>query len=381
MGMALYTTEHEEFRRVARDFLAREVVPNIEAWSQDKLVPRDFFRKLGEIGIIGLGIPTEFGGGGATGFLYLAVWIEEVARINVQLGGLSVHMNVVMPYVLRYGSAEQKERWLPGMATGDLLAAIAMTEPGTGSDLAGITTSAVRDGDQYIVNGAKTFITGGANADLVVVVARTSRGENRREGLSLLVVERGMPGFSVGQNLDKIGLRTQDTTELFFSDVAIPARNRIGDEGRAFEYLTSNLPQERLVIAVGAVAMARAALDTTIDYVKNRTAFGQPISSFQNTRFELASSDIELSAAEAFLERAMSAHEQDDLSASEAAKVKIFCTEVQNRIVDRCLQLHGGYGYMLEYPIARMFTDARVTKIYGGTNEVLRTIVARSLGI
>jgi alkylation response protein AidB-like acyl-CoA dehydrogenase len=376
-----YTEEHENFRRVARGFLAKEVVPHFPEWEEAGLVPREFFPKLGELGVLGLQIPQVYGGAGVESFLFSAVWLEETARAYVHLGGSSVHTNVVLPYFLSYANPEQKRRWLPGMASGALMSAIAMTEPGTGSDLAGIATTARRRGDHYVLGGAKTFITGGVNADLVIVVARTARTENRREGLSLLVVERDMPGFTRGRTLDKIGLKVQDTAELFFDDVEVPVENLLGVEGEAFRYLTGNLPQERLHIAVTAVAAAEAAIATTLDYVKERHAFGKPVAAFQNTKFELAGCVAETEAGRAMLERALLAHDVGELSGADAAKLKVFCTELQGRVVDRCLQLFGGYGYMREYPIARLYADARVTRIYGGTTEVLKTVIAKSLGL
>ncbi len=381
MRRTLFSPEHEEFRRTARDFLAREVVPHFPEWDQAGLVPREIFRRVGELGVLGMSIPESYGGGGTDSFLYPAIWAEETAYAYVNLGGLTVHLNVVLPYFLRYCTDKQRERWFPRMASGDAVAAIAMTEPGTGSDLAGMTTTAYRDGSDFILNGAKTFITGGVNADLVIVVARTATGADRRSGLSLLVVERGMPGFTVGRNLDKIGLKTQDTAELFFTDVRVPVDNLLGEEGAAFSYLSSNLPQERLGIAVGAQAAAEAALATTVQYVSGRTVFGEPVSSFQNTKFELAACAVEIEAGRALVDRALAAREAGELTAADAAMAKVFCTELQGRIVDRCVQLHGGYGYMREYPIARLYADARVTRIYGGTTEVLKTIIAKSLGL
>jgi acyl-CoA dehydrogenase len=382
MKRSLFTAEHEDFRAMVRDFLAREVVPVFPEWLEQELVPREFFRSVAKLGILGMNIPEEYGGSGPADFRYNLVISEEVARALVQLGPLRTHMDVVMPYFLTYANDEQRTRWFPRIASGDLITAIAMTEPGTGSDLAGIRTSAVRDGDGYVLNGAKTFITGGITAGLVIVVARTSTDQsNRRAGLSLLVVEDGMPGFEKGRKLDKIGLPVQDTAELSFTDVRVPAANLLGEEGRAFEYLGRNLAGERLTIAAGAVAAARTALDTTIAYVQQRQVFGKPVSSFQNTKFELAAVATEVEAAQAMLDRAVSEHVQGELSAVDAAKTKLFSTEVQARSVDRCLQLFGGYGYMNEYPIARLYADARVTRIYGGTSEVLKTIVSKSLGL
>lgn len=381
MKSTIYTEDHDSFREMAREFLAKEVVPHFPDWETAGLVPREVFNQIGDLGVLGIQVPEEYGGAGSDSFLYSAVWAEETARAYVNLGGLSVHMNVVLPYFLAYCSEEQKRRWFPGLACGELMTSIAMTEPGTGSDLAGMTTSATRQGEHFVLNGAKTFISGGINADLVVVVARTGRGENRRDGLSLLVVERDMAGFTRGRNLDKIGLKTQDTAELFFEDVRVPVANLLGEEGKAFSYLTSNLPQERLGIAVGAQAAAEAALTTTLEYVRERKVFGTTVSAFQNTKFELAACAIDIEAGRSFLDRALAEHEAGELSSADAAKVKVFCTEVQDRVIDRCLQLHGGYGYMREYPIARLYADARVTRIFGGTTEVLKTIVAKSLDL
>ncbi|MEU5851390.1 acyl-CoA dehydrogenase family protein [Saccharopolyspora shandongensis] len=381
MRSTAYDAEHEAFREVVREFLAKEVVPYFADWEKAGLVPRDLFNKAGEIGMLGLQVPEEYGGGGTSSFKFNAVITEETARAGVSLGGFSVHANVVVPYFINICNEEQKKRWLPGLAGGELMSAIAMTEPGTGSDLAGMATTATREGEYYMLNGAKTFITGGHNADLVIVVARTGHGENRRDGLSLLVVERDMAGFSRGRNLDKLGLKAQDTAELFFDDVRVPAANLLGEEGRAFEYLSANLPQERLGIAVAGQAAAEAALRTTVAYVKERKVFGKPVASFQNSKFELAGCEVEIEAGRAMLERALDEHDAGELSAADAAKVKVYCTELQSRVIDRCLQLHGGYGYMLEYPIARMYADARVTRIFGGTTEVMKTIIAKSLGL
>ncbi|MEV0702924.1 acyl-CoA dehydrogenase family protein [Saccharopolyspora sp. NPDC050389] len=381
MRSTAYNAEHEAFREVVREFLAKEVVPYFADWEKAGLVPRDLFNKAGEIGMLGLQVPEEYGGGGTSSFKFNAVITEETARAGVSLGGFSVHANVVVPYFISICDEEQKKRWLPGLANGELMSAIAMTEPGTGSDLAGMATTATREGEYYMLNGAKTFITGGHNADLVIVVARTGHGENRRDGLSLLVVERDMAGFSRGRNLDKLGLKAQDTAELFFDDVRVPAANLLGEEGRAFEYLSANLPQERLGIAVAGQAAAEAALRTTLAYVRERKVFGKPVASFQNSKFELAGCEVEIEAGRAMLERALDEHDVGELSAADAAKVKVYCTELQSRVIDRCLQLHGGYGYMLEYPIARMYADARVTRIFGGTTEVMKTIIAKSLGL
>jgi alkylation response protein AidB-like acyl-CoA dehydrogenase len=383
MRRAIFTPEHDAFRDAIRQFLVKEVVPDYPAWEKAGAPPRDFYRRAGELGFIGIQVPEQFGGGGEPTFTYNAILTEESQRACVGLGSLRVHMDVVLPYFLHYANAEQKRRWLPGVASGELMTAIAMTEPGTGSDLAGIRTTATRDGDHYVLNGAKTFITGGLNADLVLVVARTSpaAAENRREGLSILVVESSSPGFSVGRNLEKLGLKAQDTTELFFRDVRVPADNLLGEEGSAFRYLLHNLPQERLTIAVAALGSAAAALTLTVDYVTQRNVFGQPVSSFQNTKFVLADCATRIEAGQALVDRALDAHNAGELTVADAAKAKLFCTELQAKVVDECLQLHGGYGYMLEYPIARLYADARVTRIYGGTNEIIKTIISKDLGL
>jgi alkylation response protein AidB-like acyl-CoA dehydrogenase len=380
----IFDDEHEQFRDTVRAFFAKEVVPEFATWEEQGAPPRTFYRRAGELGIVGMQVPEEHGGGGQTTFKFNAVLTEEAFRAKVGLGSLRVHMDIVLPYMLRLATDEQKARWLPGVASGDLMTSIAMTEPGTGSDLAGITTTAVRDGDSWVVNGAKTFITGGANADLVLVVARTasaSSDADRRAGLSIVVVETSRPGFSVGRPIRKLGMHAQDTVELSFVDVRVPASNLLGEEGQGFRHLGQNLPQERLAIALGATAAATAAIAATTEYVTERKAFGQSLSSFQNTKFVLADCATEVEAAQALCDRALEEHDADRLTGADAAKVKLFCTEVQGRVVDRCLQLHGGYGYTLEYPIARLYADARVTRIYGGTSEVLKTIIAKSLGV
>jgi acyl-CoA dehydrogenase len=382
MRRTLFEETHEDFRLLVRDFLAREVVPSYEDWRRAGLVPRDLFTALGKLGIIGTSIPEEYGGGGQDDYRYNAVIQEECARACVTLGGLRTHLDIVVPYFTGLANAEQRARWLPGLASGELYTAIAMSEPATGSDLAGITTRAIRDGDHFVLNGAKTFITGGYHADLVIVVARTAVDpDNRRAGLSLLVVEKGMPGFTVGRKLEKIGLAVQDTVELSFTDVCVPAANLLGEEGAAFILLGRNLAQERLAIAVGAVAQARTAIDLTVAYVRDRDVFGKPLAQFQNTKFELAALDAELTAAQALLDAAITALVAGELDPVDAARTKLVCTETQGRVVDRCLQLHGGYGYILESPIARLYTDARVTRIYGGTSEVMKLIISKSLGL
>ncbi|MDX3230318.1 acyl-CoA dehydrogenase family protein [Streptomyces sp. ME19-01-6] len=382
MRRDVFTADHEAFRELVRDVVAKEVVPHYAEWEKAGRLPRSFFERLGSLGLLGVAVPEEYGGGGQPDYRYNVVLQEEAARALVTLGTVRTQLDVVLPYFLTYANEEQRRRWFPGLAAGRLLTAIAMTEPGTGSDLAGIRTTAVRDGDHYVVSGAKTFITGGLLADLVIVVARTSTDpDDRRAGLTLLVVEDGMPGFTRGRVLDKMGIKVQDTVELAFDEVRVPVANRLGEEGKAFTYLGHNLPQERMTVAVGSVAQARAALDTTIAYVRERHVFGTPVASFQNTKFELAAVDAEIEAAQAVLDRAVLELVDGRLSGADAAKVKLFCTEMQARAVDRCLQLFGGYGYMLEYPIARLYADARITRIYAGTSEVMKVIIAKSLGL
>ncbi|WP_406444473.1 acyl-CoA dehydrogenase family protein [Streptomyces sp. NBC_00631] len=382
MRRTLFERDHQDFRLLVRDFIAREVLPVYEDWRHAGLVPRDLFTSMGKLGILGAAIPEEYGGGGQDDYRFNVVIQEECARAGVTLGGLRTHLDVVVPYFTGLADAGQRARWLPGLASGDLYTAIAMSEPGTGSDLAGIATRAVRDGDHWVLDGAKTFITGGHHADLVIVVARTGTDpHDRRAGLSLLVVEKGMPGFTVGRRLEKIGLTVQDTVELAFDAVRVPTANLLGEEGAAFTHLGRNLAQERLAIAVGAVAQMRAAIDLTVAYVRDRRIFGKALSSFQNTKFELAAVATEAEAAQTLLDAAISALVAGELSPADAAKAKLFCTETQGRVVDRCLQLHGGYGYILESPIARLYADARVTRIYGGTSEVLKTIISKSLGL
>jgi alkylation response protein AidB-like acyl-CoA dehydrogenase len=381
----VFTEDHEAFRETIRDFIAKEVVPVYPEWEKAGHAPKDFYLKLGELGVFGIEVPEEFGGAGMTGFKYQAVVTEECARAGVSFGSAGVHTGLCLPYIMEYANEEQKKRWLPKFVSGEMMTAIAMTEPGTGSDLAGMTTTAKlsEDGTHYVLNGAKTFITGGVQADLVLVIARTSPAtpEDRRGGLSILCVDTTLPGYSVGRKLDKIGLRTSDTGELSFVDVKVPVEDLLGEEGKAFSYLAHNLVQERLAIAVGAYASARAAVDLAVAYTKDRKVFGQSVATFQNTKFELAACEAEVDAAQAVVDRALEQFETGDLTAADVAKAKLFTTEVCSRVVDRCLQLHGGYGYILEYPIARLYADNRVFRIYGGTSEVMKMVIAKSLGL
>ncbi|WP_239066170.1 acyl-CoA dehydrogenase family protein [Microbacterium hibisci] len=377
----IYDEDHEQFREVVQAFVEQHARPNADRWSAEGKVDRWLFTKAAEAGILGFAIPEEYGGGGADDFRFHAIMGEELARNPVSDGMACIALSndIVIPYFTDLTNDEQKQRWLPGIAAGELIVAIAMTEPGTGSDLSGIRSSAVRDGDDYIVNGTKIFISNGQNADLVVTAVRTSEDPHR--GLSLLVVETDAPGFSRGRNLEKIGLHAQDTSELVFQDVRVPAANLLGAEGDGFFGLMRNLPQERLSIAAAAVAASEGVLERTLTYVKDRKAFGKPIGSFQNTRFELADMVTATDVSRAYIDRCIGIHSAGELSAEDAAAAKFWTTEQYVQIVNRCLQLHGGYGYMREYRIARDYEDARITTIYGGTTEIMKEIVGRSLGL
>ncbi|HEX4247855.1 MAG TPA: acyl-CoA dehydrogenase family protein [Pseudonocardia sp.] len=374
----VYGDEHEQFRDTVRTFVETRVRPCHEQWERAGVVDRALYTDAGAQGLIGFEVPETYGGAGVRDFRFNAVIQEEFgyAGFTSASSCLSLHNDVVLPYFLA-GDAEQRARWLPGIGAGELVTAIAMTEPGAGSDLAGIRTRARRDGDHYVLDGAKTFVTSGQNADLVIVVART--GEHPHRGLTLLVVERGMPGFERGRNLDKIGQHGQDTSELSFTEVRVPVANRLGEENQAFGWLMRNLPQERLTIAVNATASAAGALERTLDYVVARRAFGQPIGTFQNSKFLLAELATEVDIARTFVSDCLAAHVADRLTPQRAAKAKWWTTELLTKVVDRCLQLHGGYGYMTEYPIARSYVDARVQTIYGGTTEIMKEIIGRDL--
>jgi alkylation response protein AidB-like acyl-CoA dehydrogenase len=385
MRRTVFNEDHEAFRQTLREFIQAEVVPNYQDWYDAGLVPREFYYKLAELGLFGIEVPEEYGGAGITSFKYSAVQTEELAMAGVSFGGSSVHVALCLPYLLRIGTEAQKKRWLPPFMSGEAMYAIAMTEPGTGSDLAGMRTTAKlsADGSHYVLNGAKTFITGGVNADRVIVCARTSpaKEDDRRYGISLLVVDTKAEGYSVGRKLDKIGLKTSDTAELSFNDVQVPVDELLGEENRGFSYLGQNLPQERLSIAYGAYSQAAAAVELAKKYTQDRHIFGKSVASFQNTKFELAACKTEVDAAQAVADRALEAHDLGELTAAEAASAKLFCTEVASRVIDRCLQLHGGYGYINEYPIARLYADNRVNRIYGGTSEVMKTIIAKDMGL
>ena len=380
MRRTLFNEEHDLFRTSVRTFIEREVTPNFDCWDQAGIVDRTLFTAAGAAGFLGIDAPERFGGGGVQDFRYNAIINEEFAYSGAAPAGIGItlHNDVCLPYFLSLATEEQQQRWMPGICSGELITAIAMTEPWIGSDLASMSTTALRDGDDYVVNGAKTFITNGINADLVIVAVKTDPKE-RHKGMSLLVVERGTPGFERGRNLEKVGLHAQDTAELFFTDARVPATNLLGAEGMGFVHLMENLPQERLSIAVGAVAAARQALRWTLEYTHERTAFGQPVAAFQNSRFVLAECATEIEIAEIFLDRCIEALNQQELTAAEAAMAKWWTTELQKRVVDSCVQLHGGYGYMIEYPIARAYLDTRIQTIYGGTTEIMKEIIGRSL--
>jgi alkylation response protein AidB-like acyl-CoA dehydrogenase len=382
MERTIFTPEHDLFRESFRQFVQREIVPNNEKWEAAGIVDRSLFEAAGAAGFLGIAVPEEFGGGGSDDFRFSLIMGEELDAAGVAGAGsgLGLHNDIVLPYFMEYCNDEQKQRWLPGLCSGELISAIAMSEPGAGSDLAGMATTAVRDGDTYIVNGSKTFISNGIISDVVVVAVKTDL-EAKHRGITLLVLERGMEGFERGRNLDKIGRHSQDTAELSFTDVRVPVENRLGEEGKGFYYMMFNLPQERLNIAISAVAGSQYAFDVTLDYVKERTAFGQPVGSFQNSKFKMAEMATELEIAWAFLDRCVLAHNDRALTAEEAAMAKWWTTELQKRVTDQCLQLHGGYGYMEEYPIARAWRDGRVQSIYGGTTEIMKEIIGRSLGL
>jgi alkylation response protein AidB-like acyl-CoA dehydrogenase len=387
MQRHLYDEDHDAFRSSFRTFVDKEIVPHADEWDAAGIVSRDLFTAAGRSGFLGMEIPEALGGGGVRDFRFNAVISEELMRSgHGAIGlGLTLHNDICLPYFLAYCSEEQRERWLPGIASGELITAIAMTEPGIGSDLASMSTSARRgsdgNGDHYVVNGSKTFITNGINADLVITAVKTDPAQRHR-GMSLLVLERGMAGFERGRNLDKLGQHAQDTAELSFTDVRVPVTNLLGaGEGQGFTQLVTNLPQERLSIAIGGVAAARAALGWTLEYVKERKAFGAPIGSFQNSKFVLAEIATEIDIAQHYVDDCVRALGEGELTAVDASKAKWWCTELQGRVVDRCLQLHGGYGYMTEYPIARAYADARITRIYGGTTEIMKEVIGRDLGL
>ncbi|MGW9027686.1 acyl-CoA dehydrogenase family protein [Streptomyces sp. NPDC055722] len=378
MKRQIYGAEHEAFRETVRAFLAREVLPHYDQWEKDGIVSRAVWRAAGRQGLLGLAVPEEYGGGGTDDFRYSAVLVEEFTRAGASGLAVGLHNDIIGPYLTGLATEEQKRRWLPGFCDGSLITAIAMTEPGAGSDLQGIRTRAEDKGDHWLLNGSKTFISNGILADLVIVVARTTP-EGGAHGLSLLVVERGMEGFERGRNLDKIGQKAQDTAELFFHDVRVPKDNLLGDLNGAFGHLMTNLVQERLNIAVAGIAAAEHVLEITTEYVKEREAFGRPLGRLQHIRFEIAEMATECAVTRTFLDRCIVDHARGELDAVHASMAKWWATELQKRVADRCLQLHGGYGYMTEHRVARAFTDGRIQTIYGGTTEIMKEIIGRSL--
>jgi len=375
----LFASEHETFRDSVRRFMDEEVKPNDERWQEQGYVDREVWKKAGANGLLCASMPEEYGGAGADK-LYSIVVIEEQARANNASLGFGLHSEIVAPYLLHYGSDALKRKYLPRMAAGEAIGAIAMSEPAAGSDLQGVKTTAVRKGDRYLVNGSKTFITNGWNCDLVIVVAKTDPAKGAK-GTSLVVVDTTMKGFAKGKRLKKIGLKGQDTSELFFENVEVPAENLIGQENNGFAYLMQELPWERLQIAIGAVAKCEAAIGWTVDYVRERRAFGQTVGSFQTTRFKLAELATETQIARVFVDRAIELLLAGKLDTETASMAKYWCTDLEGKVIDECVQLHGGYGYMLEYPIARAYLDARVQRIYGGTNEIMKEVIGRSLGL
>ena len=376
----IFDAEHEAFRRTARTFFEKEVVPHHDEWEKAGVVPREVWTKAGEAGLLCFDVPEEYGGPGVADFRYNQIVSEEQTRAGTAGPGYSVHTDIIVPYITSLGTEEQKQRWLPGCVTGETITAIAMTEPGAGSDLQGIRTSAVDKGDHYVLNGSKTFISNGILSDLVIVVARTDP-EAGHKGISLLVVERGMAGFERGRNLEKIGLKAQDTAELFFDNVVVPKENLLGEEGAGFIYLMMNLPQERLAIAMQAASACQALVDLCLDYAKTREAFGKPIGKFQHNRFLIAEMATEARIAQIFVDDCIRKHLDGKLDSTLASMAKYWTTELQNKLAGQAVQLHGGYGYMMEYPVAKAFIDSRISTIYGGTTEIQKEIIGRSLGV
>ena len=379
MNRNIFDDEHEMFRDSVRSFMQNEIQPHSDKWHEQGIVDRDAYRKAGEQGLLLMWADEKYGGAGVSDFRYEQILIEENARYGDAGFFMTLHNRLVGPYIGELGTDEQKTRWLPKCVSGEHILAVGITEPGAGSDVASLRTKAEDKGDHYLLNGSKTYISNGILADLVVVVARTD--QNSRHGMSLFVVERGMKGFERGRNLKKMGLKSQDTAELFFNNVKIPKENLLGDLNRGFYHLMHFLAEERLLGAVGYVATSAAAFDITMDYIKERKAFGQTIADFQNTRFQMASMRTEIDVAQAFVDQCVTAHNEGTLSADDAAKAKLFTNEMEGRVVDTCVQLHGGAGYMDEYPICRMYLNARISRIYAGSSEVMREIIARSIGL
>lgn len=375
------TDEHELFRSTLKKFLAKEAIPHYEEWEKKRLVPVEFWRKLGEMGFLCPQVEEKYGGLGLD-FSYGVIIGEEMERVGAGLTGVGLHNDIVVPYIEAYGTEEQKEKWLPGCITADFITAVAMTEPGTGSDLANIQTTALKDGDYYIVNGQKTFITNGVNGNLFLVAVKTDpKAQPKHKGVSLLIIEEGTTGFTKGRKLDKVGMHSQDTAELYFEDCRVPVENLIGEEGKGFRYLMEKLQQERLVVAIAAQTAAEDMLEMTIDYVKSRKAFGKPIATFQNTQFKIAEMATKIELGKTFLESLIEDHLAGKDVVTKVSMAKYWITETAREISAECMQLHGGYGYMEEYKIARRYRDIPVSSIYAGTNEIMKVIIAKNLGL
>jgi acyl-CoA dehydrogenase len=381
MRREIFSEEHELFRNEVRRFVEAEIEPKVAEWNRNRMSDRESWRKVGAAGFLGAHAPEEYGGAGAD-FLFDAIVMEEFARVRAHALMMSLHSDICMPYITVYGTPEQKRRYLPGAISGEIILGVGMTEPGTGSDLANVQTRALRDGDHYVLNGAKTFISNGQIADLFIVVVKTDpAAKPPHDGISLILVEGDTPGFRRGRNLEKLGLKGQDTSELFFENCRVPVANLLGREGQGFKMLMAQLQQERLCIAVGSMASCRRALDDTIAYVRERRAFGKPIAAFQNTQFKLAELAAEVEIGQAFTDKLLAAHVRGEDIVTEVSMAKFWTTDLQKRLTSECLQLHGGYGFMSEYPISGDYADAAVQSIYAGTNEIMKVIIARRMGL
>lgn len=381
MNRDIYDEDHEAFRSSVREFLERSVIPDVEAYAENKAIPREFWLEAGKHGFLGLEIPEEYGGAGADDYRFNAVMGEELSKVNAALGSCwGIHADITAPYIVQLGTEEQKKRWLPGVAAGEILLAIGMTEPSGGSDLAGLKTTAVRDGDEWVINGSKTFITNGYSADIVLTAARTSPGKGAR-GITLFAVETDKPGFSRGRKLDKVGQDESDTAELFYENVRVTDAEIVGELDGGFIHMMQKLPQERLGCAVSNVAHAKQILLETVQYAKDRKAFGQSIGQFQHNKFLLATLVTQIEVAEAYIDKCVVSHDKGELTPVDAAKAKWWSSQVQNEVLDHCVQLHGGYGFMNEYRVARAWRDARVSKIWAGSNEIMKELIGRDLGL
>ena len=381
MKRDVFKEEHELFRDQFRKFVAKEIEPKIEGWNERGMVDRETWRRMGQEGFLGAAAPVEYGGAGGD-FLYDAVIMEELARVRAHGLAASLHSDICLPYIETFGNEEQKKKFLPGSISGDIILGICMTEPGTGSDLAAVQTTARRDGDEYVINGSKIFISNGQIGDLYIVVAKTDpKADPPHKGMSLILVEADRPGFTRGRNLKKLGLKGQDTSELFFEDCRVPVKNLLGQEGQGFKMLMTKLQQERLVVAVASIASSKRALEDTVAYVRQRKAFGKTIADFQNTQFRLAELATEVEIGQAFVDKLLAAHVAGDEIVTEVSMAKWWTTELQKKLTSQCLQLHGGYGFMMEYPIAGDYADAAVQSIFAGSNEIMKVIIARRMGL